>query len=138
MGQWDRTGQDTQTLLLDDAASHTYGRTHTSGGFSEVRHIQFVQWDENQGTCLLTETRPDGTVINFQWNPNTLEFERASGSGYSWKHRNEENNTFAFRGVYPSLDPLGLQQYLVSGSQSLQGSTIVHVLDEVSDSYSVA
>ena len=53
-------------------------------------------------------------------------------------HFNTVGNTFAFKGVYPALPALGEQQYLVTGSSTLQGSIIVHELDGDSPNYVLA
>ena len=119
VGNWDRTGQDSQTFVLVDAATHQYQYTHTSGNFFEVRQIQFTQWDGPAGICLMTETRPNGTS-QFKWNPQTFEFEHTSGLavGYNWKHFNTMDSTFNFQGVYPALPALGEHEYLVTGSST--------------------
>ena len=87
----------------------------------------------------MTETRPSGDS-HFEWNSETHEFDQTSGLsvGYNWKHFNTEGNTFAFKGVYPALPALGEHQYLVTGSSTLQGSTIVHELDGDSQNYVLA
>ena len=78
VGNWDQTGVGPRTFVLLDAATHQYEYTDVTAGVTEVRQIQFTEWDGPQGICLMTETRPSGTA-QFEWNPQTFEFEHTSG-----------------------------------------------------------
>ena len=62
-GEWERTGQDTQTSVLEDAATHLHRYKHASAAVSEIGHSQYAQWGEGAGTCSMTEARPDGIVL---------------------------------------------------------------------------
>ena len=105
----------TKFVSFYDTAYHQYQYTHTSGNFSEVRQIQFTQWDGFAGVCLLTETRPNGTS-QFEWNPETFESLIINPEPLPPKQQNIESG-FDFKGQrYKRIEEFSLSQGTAKGN----------------------
>ena len=108
-----------------DPAQYLYQYISTN---NDVRQIQFTAWDEYSGTCEMTETRPDGTTLQFSWDKDKHQFE--GSPSWSWKPANA--SVFKFLGVYPSLGNMGAQTYRVTGSSDMVRTSLIEVADYTS------
>ena len=73
----------------------------------------------------------------FTWDKATKQFVSGTTTP-DWKHQNTATDVFAFKGVFPAMNPLGVDEFVVTNSTALGHTTTLFVLDETATGCTVA